>query len=126
VLDPVDELLAALLSGDREAVKRLVATEATLLDEARRRAPARIIRAAELGRAEAVVLLAENGFDPNALARTAALHAAAWNGDRAMVELLLSLGADPTIRDREHGGTPAGWAEYNGHTELASFLAARE
>jgi len=42
--------------------------------------------------------------------RHTALHAAAWNGDAAMVELLLGAGADPRARDDEHDGTPAGWA----------------
>ena len=32
------------------------------------------------------------------------------------------LGADPTIRDALHSGTPAGWAQYGCHPELAERL----
>ena len=42
--------------------------------------------------------------------RHTALHAAAWNGDAAMVSLLVEAGADATVRDDEHHGTPADWA----------------
>lgn len=42
--------------------------------------------------------------------RHTALHAAAWNGDAAMVELLVDAGADPRATDDEHDGTPADWA----------------
>jgi len=51
-----------------------------------------------------------------------ALHLAAQAGHREAVEALLELGADPTIRDRLHGGTPSGWAEFGGHPELAALL----
>jgi ankyrin repeat protein len=59
-------------------------------------------------------LLARGG---NANARSAApsrhtaLHSAAWNGDLAMVRLLVAAGADLAARDDEHRGTPLGWAE---------------
>jgi hypothetical protein len=43
--------------------------------------------------------------------RQTALHAAAWNGDRRMVDLLLGAGADLHARDAEHGETPRGWAD---------------
>jgi hypothetical protein len=39
-----------------------------------------------------------------------ALHVAAFNGHRAIVELLLAAGADINARDDIYGGTPAGWA----------------
>lgn len=39
-----------------------------------------------------------------------ALHYAAFNGHRAIVELLHSAGADLNARDGTHGATPAGWA----------------
>ena len=50
------------------------------------------------------------------------LHYAALNGQRAMVEFLVEHGADVTIQDTKVGGTPAGWADYGGHTELAKVL----
>jgi hypothetical protein len=51
---------------------------------------------------------------------------AAFAGDRATVDALLGLGADPSIADREHDSTPAGWAAYAGHRELADYLQVAE
>ena len=42
---------------------------------------------------------------------SSALHAAAWNGNLAMVQLLVASGADISARDDEHHETPRGWAE---------------
>ena len=39
------------------------------------------------------------------------LHAAAWNGNLAMVQLLVASGADITARDDEHHESPQGWAK---------------
>ena len=44
-------------------------------------------------------------------AKETPLHSAAWNGDLAMVRLLVEAGADPEARDREHDNTALGWAE---------------
>ena len=51
-----------------------------------------------------------------------ALHLAAQSGQAESVETLLELGADPTIRDTIHGGTPAGWAQHGCHPGLAKRL----
>ena len=40
-----------------------------------------------------------------------ALHNAAWNGDLRMVRILIAAGADPSLLDEEHQGTPLQWAE---------------
>jgi ankyrin repeat protein len=50
------------------------------------------------------------------------LHNAAINGHRAMIELLLERGADPTIKDAKIGALPAGWAAHAGRTEIAKLL----
>jgi peptide-methionine (S)-S-oxide reductase len=55
-----------------------------------------------------------------------ALHRAALEGHRAVVEALLALGADPGLRDATWNGTPAGWAEHGGHKKLAEYLRQRE
>ena len=61
------------------------------------------------------------GFDVNAYGRhdvpveerwETALHAAASLGDPDLVALLLSLGADPTLRDARFGATPLDWARH--------------
>lgn len=125
-LDAPAQLLAACMRGDRASVEALVASNPAIVQAALRRSPSQIIDAAENGQHEAVALLHELGFDVNARERTTALHEAAWNGNRAMTEHLLALGADPTIRDREHDGPPSGWAEHNGHSDLAAFLRSHE
>lgn len=40
----------------------------------------------------------------------AALHYAAFNGNREMVRLLIDRGAAINIKDSQYGATPAGWA----------------
>jgi hypothetical protein len=61
------------------------------------------------------------GFDHDATP----LHWAALRGHRDVCELLLSNGADRSIRDTSFGTTPAGWAQHNGHTALAERLGVR-
>ena len=46
-----------------------------------------------------------------AQSRHTALHAAAWNGDLRMVQMLIAAGADPRLHDEEHDNTALGWAE---------------
>ena len=50
------------------------------------------------------------------------LHLAAQSGQEASVDLLLELGADPTIRDRLYDGTAAGWAAHGCRPDLADRL----
>ena len=49
------------------------------------------------------------------------LHHAAWIGDVELVEALLDCGANPNVRDAEHGATPLGWAEH-GHAEATAAI----
>ncbi len=51
-----------------------------------------------------------------------ALHAACWRGDEALVGWLVSIGADPTIRDGLADADAAGWANHHGHPELLPLL----
>lgn len=78
-------------------------------------------------RANAARLLLEKGAEINAVPpgfdfAGTGLHYAALNGHREMVDLLLGRGADPSILDPKVNNTPAGWAAYNGHLELAEHL----
>ncbi|MBY0505391.1 MAG: ankyrin repeat domain-containing protein [Bryobacteraceae bacterium] len=73
------------------------------------------IAAVEYRHADLVDWLLSQGATPNARAsdrsRQTALHAAAWNGDLAMAQRLISAGADPRATDEEHRSTPQEWAE---------------
>jgi ankyrin repeat protein len=89
--------------------------------------PGLIVRAADNRRADVVRLLLARGADVDALAgEKTALHAAAWNDDGELVDLLLEHGADPTIPDERFNATPAGWADHHGHAELAQRLRVLE
>ena len=57
--------------------------------------------------------------------KVTALHEAALNGNREMVDLLLSHGADLFLRDAQFGGPPAGWADSGGHDELTAYLVGK-
>jgi ankyrin repeat protein len=52
------------------------------------------------------------------------MHLAAQFGSLRCLRLLLERGADPTIRDAAHGGTPLGWAEHGGAHDAAALLRA--
>jgi hypothetical protein len=56
--------------------------------------------------------------------RRTALHEAAFRADVPVIDALLALGADPTLRDRDYHATPAGWAHHAGHVALAERLQA--
>lgn len=79
------------------------------------------------GSIDAARLLFQKGAEVDAIAHGfdysgTGLHYAALNGQRAMVEFLIELGANVNIKDTKVGGTPAGWAKFGGHVELKNYL----
>jgi ankyrin repeat protein len=126
-----DAVVAAAMVADRDAVSRIIASEPGVVDAVRANRPALIMRAAVAGRLDSVALLVELGFDVNALGRQDApveqpwetpLHHAASTGDVALARLLLSLGADPNVRDRRFDSAPLGWARHFDQPEMAALL----
>jgi ankyrin repeat protein len=76
---------------------------------------------------EAAQLLLDHGAEINTIPpgfdyAGTALHYAALNGHRQMVEFLVSHGADPKVKDTKVDALPAGWAEHGGHPELKKYL----
>jgi hypothetical protein len=125
-LDGVDSLIAAVLAGDRDAAMRLRAHAPA----ARKRRPGLMVWAASSRKLDAIALLAELGFDVNALGRAdipveqpwfTPLHEAASTGDIDMAKLLLRLGADPNITS-EWGATPLLTARRDGSVAVAELL----
>jgi ankyrin repeat protein len=114
----VRHLMAHGVPADPEAFARLNdrVTLARLLREnpSITGRPGLLKAAADFGHHSLAAWLIDHGADPSARAGGAAdetpLHCAAWSGDSRMVDLLLERGADPTIHDRQHDGTPADWA----------------
>jgi ankyrin repeat protein len=131
-LAPADAFVAAALASDREWLDGLLADAPGLLDEMRAARPALMTWAAAIGSIPAVELLAEFGFDVNAMGRTdmpsdqpwqTALHKAAGDGNLHLATALLRLGADPAITDARFNGTPLDWARYFGQPAVADLLA---
>lgn len=81
--------------------------------------------AAALGNENAVTFLLASGASPNAANDDAGpLHYAARAGADGIVQLLLANGADIRALDAKHRATPADWARFFGHGQLAATLDA--
>ena len=105
------------------AIAALV-TSPSLPDEAAfRAAPGESVvgALAELGRFDLVERAVALGLPVDGSPPTALHHAAAL-GRREIVEQLLAAGADPTLQDPNWQATPAGWATFFGHHDLAARL----
>jgi ankyrin repeat protein len=91
-----------------------------------------IIRASELGSAAVIEALIQAGAsvdvrdDPKTSVDSTwgytALHAAAFFGKRDAAAILLKHGANVRAREEKYRGTPAGWANYAGHTEVRDLI----
>jgi len=121
----LDLLRGACLSGDRDAVERLVSQDATLPGRLIAREPTLIDRAAELGRTGAVPILAGLGFDLSPTDRPTPLHVAAFAGHLEVVRALVAAGADPYRREPGFDATALEWAQHNQQHEVAVWLAER-
>lgn len=118
-LDDVHELYAAAFRGGPVDASPELAARAV------QRNPHLPLRAAELGRTEALQPLKDLGFNfDRATMAGLPLHRAALNGHLDTVKKLIELGADPTTRDPSYNSTPQGWAEHNHQQEVADYLAS--
>ena len=80
-------------------------------------------------RLDAATWLIDHGADINRRAGfggtrgVTPLHVAcAWQGSPACARLLIERGADATITDAQHHGTPLGWAAHHGNTAIRNEL----
>jgi ankyrin repeat protein len=131
-LSPRDAFAAACIGGRREEALALLAGDPLLLEGLGLHGRVELLhRAVEGRRPEGIRLMAELGFEISRPTRhdgvginlaATPLHNAAWIGDLPMVELLVGLGADPTIRDPSHHATPLDWAAYNGQQNVVEYL----
>jgi len=86
-----------------------------------------LVFASLCGRLAVVRLLLDRGIHidatpPGSHWTATALHAAAGQGQCAVVELLLARGADPSIKDVRYQSTPLGWATHMGRDDVAALL----
>ena len=118
-------LFGALALGDYDGAERLVSRKPELLAGDAAGNPLHLL--AERGDAAGVRWLLRHGADPNARwnhwgAIVTPLHVAALGGSTEVARALLDAGADRTIRDSEHDGDAAGWAEHFGRPEMMELL----
>jgi ankyrin repeat protein len=99
------------------------------LDDDRRVAAEQALVFASLcGRLEVVRLLLDRGINidatpPGSHWTATALHAAAGQGQLAIVELLVERGADQSIKDVRYQSTPLGWATHMGRDAVIAVLS---
>jgi ankyrin repeat protein len=99
------------------------------LDDDRRVAAEQALVFASLcGRLEVVRLLLDRGINidatpPGSHWTATALHAAAGQGQLAVVELLIERGADQSIKDVRYQSTPLGWATHMGRDQVIAALS---
>jgi ankyrin repeat protein len=127
-LDPADRLLAACLSADSEAVRRVLDAHPGLADSLPASDQGAIVDAAAAGQTAAVRMMLDAGLPivgPGD-GQPTPLHQAAWHGCVETVALLLERGAPIDAVEKRYGGTPAQWAEHGAreHPEHADRYAA--
>ena len=125
VLD--EALILAATNGHLEAAAALVARGARI--DGRAYETTALLRATFRNRIEMVEWLLGKGADPNATGwlgghakGVTAFHLAAADGRKEIIELLRAADADPSVVDDLYKSTPAGWARFYGHKELANKL----
>ncbi|HEX4419297.1 MAG TPA: ankyrin repeat domain-containing protein [Kofleriaceae bacterium] len=87
-----------------------------------------LVFASLCGRTEVVRLLLDHGINIDATPTgshwtATALHAAAGQGQREVVELLVERGADQSIKDVRYQSTPLGWATHMGRDDIVAVLS---
>lgn len=111
---PADELIGACCRADSDAAWTVVRSNAGVLQTLRPEDQELLVKAAGRNRIAEVKLMAELGLDLGGFGESCAtaLHAAAWHGHPAMVQLLLSFHAPVNVRDTTYGTSPLAWAAH--------------
>ena len=120
--DVAARLIGACQAGDADTARRLANDNPGLVGRLQQAEPDLVVDAAGTNRLDAVRLMAELGFDLGRVGDVAPLHQAAFQGYRAMVELLLEKGASLGVRDNYHAATPLQWAMTAGSSEVVDYL----
>jgi ankyrin repeat protein len=129
-LDPLDRLGLACVAGRRAEAHELLAKDPALLDRLGRNGLIELLhRASGAGQRDGVRLIVELGADINRMIPgtgfdRAVLHDAAGWGGLELVTFLMSLGADPYLRDLTSRSTPIGCAYHNHQSAVVSHLLA--
>ena len=117
----------AAFFGQPHAVNALIAAGADVNAAARNPLKVQALHAAVAGRKlEIVKAVLDAGADPNAQQQAGfrPMHEAGTNANRALAELLLAHGADPSLTN-DDGKSAIDFAREKGHPEFADWLAAQ-
>ena len=119
------DLLASLALGDWEAATRLTGDNPELL-----RSGGVLHLATKRGDLAGVQWLLDHGADPNGRwahwdSELTPLHLAVLADHAEIMRILLTRGADSTIRDTKHDSDALGWAEFFRRHDMVELLKAR-
>jgi ankyrin repeat protein len=105
-------LVQAAEAGDAELARQIVAKQPSLIARLNGFAGRRIVGVALRNNTRAVEMLLGYGWPVDATLENqqTALHYAAWNGNLAMTQSLLSHNAPVNVFETQHGGSPLAWA----------------
>jgi len=112
---PRIRLLNAVLAGDEEAARAILAEHPSLFASLKREEHGYLAHAIFDENVAAADLMLDLAFDPAApgVDGGSALHAACWIGNVSLVERLLAMGRVPVdARDPTHLSTPLGWTAF--------------
>lgn len=109
---PSQRLVQAVEIGDEAIAKSILERHPAVVQKLNPLAARRLIGPAVRNNTRAVELLLQYGWPagPALDNGQTALHFAAWNGNPAMAQALLAHDADVNATEKEHGGSPLGWA----------------
>lgn len=123
--DPSDvEMLgAALLAGNRAAVDALLAKDPDLAAQIPEAHQIEMVgKAAEAEHLDALRMMIELGFTLDPVEDRGPIHAAAFNGKVASLELLIAAGVDPSRRERSYFAAAIGHALHNKQESAIAYL----
>ena len=107
----VDEFLGACMAADSPLARKLLERHPTLIGDLGKTDALLVHETAREGRAAALQLMAELGFDLRIKGNNGetALHWACWHGQAEAVRALVSNGADLDARESQFKAPPIGW-----------------
>jgi ankyrin repeat protein len=124
-------LPAAVALQKKRDIEKLLAKDPTSLKPGGRWGNL-IVRASEHAAGEVIETLIRSGAsvavrdDPKTAVDSTwgytPLHAAAFRGNLSAASVLLKHGADVRVREEKYHGTPGGWANHAGHTEVRELI----
>ena len=126
--DEVDDFVGSVMAGDtgtistRSTSHHVGAPCTTVATGAGRRDRTQTSRVRGADRRYAISTSLGRADSPCEMPWQTALHTAVEKNNAEIVELLLKLGADPTINDARFNATPKGWAEHFGNERMAALL----